>query len=169
MYSDPCKNLYNSRILNTIEVYGKIYLCGIKYIKNAENFKRPWHIVQKGMPLILRDKTTRLPMQSFEFAPGTLPFFDKKCTNLQTFITKFHQKLNINGWKSNGDRRHFKACFAHWPDIKNLFQLFGNFRHQSVHKAPGATWNLFIFSWRTASNFFSISSGPIPISLTVVP
>ncbi len=38
-----------SQILNTIEVYGKIYLCGIKYIKNAETFRRPWHIVQEGM------------------------------------------------------------------------------------------------------------------------
>ena len=35
-----------SRILNTIEVYGKIYLCNIKYIKNAETFKR--HIVQEA-------------------------------------------------------------------------------------------------------------------------
>ena len=30
-------------------------------------------------------------------------------------------------------------CFAHWPEVKNLFQLFANFHHQSVHKAPGAT------------------------------
>ncbi len=34
---------------------------------------------------------------------------------------------------------YFKACFAHWPDLKNLFQLFANFHHQSVRKAPGAT------------------------------
>ncbi len=73
MYSDP-KNLLNSQILNTIEVYGKIYLCDIKYIKNAEIFKRSWHNVKEGVPFILRDKTTRLPMQSFDFAPGTLPF-----------------------------------------------------------------------------------------------
>ncbi len=39
--------------------------------------------------------------------------------------------------------RHFKACFAHWPDLKNLIQLFANFHHQSVLKAPGATLNFF--------------------------
>ncbi len=61
--------------LNTFEVYGKIYPCGIKYIKNAETFKRPWHIVQEGMPVILRDKRTRLPMQSFEFVSVILPFW----------------------------------------------------------------------------------------------
>ncbi len=37
--------------------------------------------------------------------------------------------------------RHFKACFAHWPDLKNLLQLFANSHLQSVHKAPGATIN----------------------------
>ncbi len=58
----PCKNSFNSRILNTFEVYGKIFLCGIKYVKNAETFKRQWHIVQEGMPIILRDKTIRLVM-----------------------------------------------------------------------------------------------------------
>ncbi len=67
----------NFRILNIIEVYGKIYLCGIKYIKNAETFPIPWQNVHEGMPVILRDKTTKLPMQSFEFAPGTLPFLTR--------------------------------------------------------------------------------------------
>ncbi len=89
MYSDPCKNLLNSRILNNIEVYGKIYLCGIKYIKNADTFNRQWHIVGEGMRVILRDKTTRHPMQSFEFAPGTLPFFKRNVTIYRLLLQYF--------------------------------------------------------------------------------
>ena len=66
--------MFNSQALNTNKVYGKIYLCGIKYSKHAEIFKRSWHIVQDGMAVILGDKTTRLPMQSFEFGLGPVPF-----------------------------------------------------------------------------------------------
>ena len=138
MWLDPCKNLFNSQILNTIEGYGKIYLCCIKHSKNAEIFKRPWHIVQEGMAIILRDKTTRLPMQSFEFSPGTVPFLTGNVliyrVLLQYFIRNKHQRLE----KQQG--RLFKACFAHWPDLKKKqFLMFTNFRHQSVHKAPGGT------------------------------
>ncbi len=41
------------------------------------------------------------------------------------------------------DRKNvnFVNTLAHWPDLKNLFQLFANFHHQSVHRAPGATLN----------------------------
>ncbi len=73
---------------------GKSIFVGTKYIKNAETFPIPWHIVQEGMSVILRDIETRLPMQSFEFTPGTLPFLTR---NVLTFITKFHNKVNING------------------------------------------------------------------------
>ena len=58
----------------------------IKYSKNAEIFKRSWHIVQEGLPVILRDKTTRLPMQSFEFALGRVPFLTENVPIYQTLL-----------------------------------------------------------------------------------
>ena len=74
-----------------------------KVYTNAETSKRLWNIVQEGMPVILRDKTTRLPMQSFEFAPGTLPFLTRNVTNLPTCIRIFHKRLNIKDKKINGE------------------------------------------------------------------
>ncbi len=117
MCSDPCKNLLNSQILNTIEVYGKINLCGIKYIKNAEIFKRPWHIVQEGMPVISRVKTTRLPMQNFEFAPSTLQFLTGNVP-IYRLLLPYFIKIK-HKWLEKYKGRHFKACFAHLPDLKN--------------------------------------------------
>ena len=144
MFSDPCKNLLNSQILNTIEICGKINLCGIKYIKKCRDFKRPRHNVQEGMPVISRDKTTRLPMQKFEFAPSTLQFLTGNVPIYQFYCKNYIPSKIKHKWLENKKGRHFKVCFAHWPDLKNPFQLFANFRHQSVHKAPGATLKLFI-------------------------
>ena len=78
MHSDPCKNLLNSQILNTIEVYGKFYICDIKL----------WE------------------MQRLSKGHGTL-------------LRKVFQSL---------------FCPSAWSK-----KLFANFRHPSVHKAPGAT------------------------------
>ncbi len=50
--------------------------------------------------------------------------------------------------------RHFKACFVNWPDLKNLFQLFANFHHQRVHKAPGATLSHTVGAFWNFSNLW---------------